>query len=142
MSKSLRWVATLLILTGLGSPVCADVITDWNEKAVAFAAKHRMLPPQAERVIASVHVAMFDAVNSIERRYRPCEPRRARANRDEIGSHIPPLPRGLRFDFLDAESLQRTCASASGDYPEKASPADLRFVLFFAHARPQFQACR
>ncbi len=30
-----------------------------------------MLPPQAERVIASVHVAMFDAVNSIEPRYRP-----------------------------------------------------------------------
>ena len=28
-------------------------------------------PPQAERVIASVHLAMFDAVNSIEPRYRP-----------------------------------------------------------------------
>jgi hypothetical protein len=44
------------------------VITDWNEKAVAFVTKHRMLPPQAERVVASVHVAMFDAVNSVERR--------------------------------------------------------------------------
>jgi hypothetical protein len=30
-----------------------------------------MLPPQAERVVATVHVAMFDAVNSIERRYLP-----------------------------------------------------------------------
>ena len=30
-----------------------------------------MLPPQAERVMATVHVAMFDAVNSIERRYLP-----------------------------------------------------------------------
>ena len=60
-----------MILTGLGGPACADVITDWNEKAVAFVAKQRMLPPQAERVVASVHVAMFDAVNSIERRYRP-----------------------------------------------------------------------
>ena len=71
MSMHLQWVASIMILTGLGGPVSADVITDWNEKAVALVAKHRMLPPQAERVIASVHVAMFDAVNSIAPRYRP-----------------------------------------------------------------------
>src|SRR6266487_6650313 len=71
MLKSLRWVAPIMILTGLGEPVAADVITDWNEEAVAFVTKQRMLPPQAERVVASVHVAMFDAVNSVERRYRP-----------------------------------------------------------------------
>jgi hypothetical protein len=61
----------MMILTALGGPVSADVITDWNEKAVAFVSKQRLLPPQAERVIASVHLAMFDAVNSIEPRYRP-----------------------------------------------------------------------
>jgi hypothetical protein len=66
-----RWAASIMILTALGGPVSADVITDWNEKAVAFVTKQRLLPPQAERVIASVHLAMFDAVNSIEPRYRP-----------------------------------------------------------------------
>jgi hypothetical protein len=72
MSMNLRRVLPItIILTGLSGPVSADVIGDWNEKAVAFVTKHRMLPPQAERVVASVHVAMFDAVNSIERRYRP-----------------------------------------------------------------------
>src|SRR5436305_6130124 len=71
MSTHLRWVASIAILTGLGAPVSADVITDWNEKAVTLVTKHRMLPPQAERVIACVHVAMFDAVNSIDRRYQP-----------------------------------------------------------------------
>src|SRR6266567_1701154 len=71
MLKNLRWVAPIMILTGLGEPVAADVITDWNEKAVAFVTKQRMLPPQAERIVASVHVAMFDAVNSIEHRYKP-----------------------------------------------------------------------
>jgi PAP2 superfamily len=71
MLMNLRWVASIMILTGLGGPVSADAITDWNEKALALVTKHRMLPPQAERVIASVHVAMFDAVNSIEPRYRP-----------------------------------------------------------------------
>jgi hypothetical protein len=71
MLTNLRWAASVMILTAWGGPVSADVITDWNEKAVAFVSKHRLLPPQAERVIASVHLAMFDAVNSIEPRYRP-----------------------------------------------------------------------
>jgi hypothetical protein len=48
----------------------ADVIADWNEKAVAFVTP-RTVPPAAQRVVAMVQVAMFDAVNSIERRYRP-----------------------------------------------------------------------
>ena len=71
MLLNLRWMAPIMILSGLGGPVSADVITDWNEKTVAFVTKHRLLPPQAERVVASVHVAMFDAVNSVERRYQP-----------------------------------------------------------------------
>ena len=71
MSMNLRWSAPIVLLMALGTPAAADVITDWNEKAIALVTKHRMLPPQAERVIACVHVAMFDAVNSIEGRYRP-----------------------------------------------------------------------
>src|SRR6266446_6037701 len=71
MPMNLRCVTPITILLALGGPARADVITDWNEKAVAFVTMHRMLPPQAERVVASVHVAMFDAVNSIEHRYRP-----------------------------------------------------------------------
>src|SRR5262249_40934387 len=54
----------------------ANVITDWDEKAVAV-----VLPPgpigvaqqvyTAQRMMGMGHAAMFDAVNSIERRYRP-----------------------------------------------------------------------
>jgi PAP2 superfamily len=66
-----RLVVPVIILTSLAGPASADVITDWNEKTVAFVTSRAMLPPQAERVVAAVHVAMFDAVNSIERRYRP-----------------------------------------------------------------------
>jgi hypothetical protein len=72
MSIKLRIAAsTVAVLAGLSAPVSADVITDGNEKTVDFVTKHRMLPPQAERVVASVQVAMFDAINSIESRYRP-----------------------------------------------------------------------
>ena len=50
--------------------VSADVITEWNENAVAFVTT-RMVPAAGQRVVAIMHAAMFDAVNSIERRYRP-----------------------------------------------------------------------
>ena len=45
----------------------ANVITDWDAQAVAFAAPG----PAGLRELAMVHIAMFDAVNSIEPRYRP-----------------------------------------------------------------------
>jgi len=55
----------------LGSSAAhSDVITDWDERAIAFVTS-RMPPPQAQRVLAIVNAAMFDAVNSIEPRYRP-----------------------------------------------------------------------
>jgi len=53
----------------------ANVITDWDEKAVAAVTPLSGLggtnPYLAQRMMAMVHAAMFDAVNSIERRYRP-----------------------------------------------------------------------
>jgi hypothetical protein len=52
------------------APAFADVITDWNEKAVAFVTG-KMAPAAGQRVMTIMHVAMFDAVNSIDRRYRP-----------------------------------------------------------------------
>jgi hypothetical protein len=51
-------------------PAFADAITDWNANAVTLATR-RMPPPAAQRAVAIVQVAMFDAVNSIEPRYRP-----------------------------------------------------------------------
>ena len=53
------------------APASADAIGDWNQKAVAFVEARQMPPPNGERVMTLVHLAMFDAVNSIERRYRP-----------------------------------------------------------------------
>ena len=68
MSRT-RMLALCLVL-GSATTASADVITDWNEKAVALVTP-RMTPPAAQRAVAIVHVAMFDAVNAIEPRYRP-----------------------------------------------------------------------
>ena len=65
--------AWLLLAACLMSPLAAasaNVVTDWDEKAVAFI-QPRMVPPVAYRAMAIMHIAMFDAVNSIEPLYRP-----------------------------------------------------------------------
>ena len=64
------WVAV-----GAPAPAYANVITDWDEKAIIAVTPMSNLgntsPYMAQRMMAMVHAAMFDAVNSIERRYRP-----------------------------------------------------------------------
>jgi hypothetical protein len=71
MPAKLRSALVAIALIAPAPSAFADVITDWNEKAVAHVIGRNMGPPPAERVIAMVHVAMFDAINSIDRRYRP-----------------------------------------------------------------------
>ena len=73
-----RWasVATMGACLGLGAAAArANVITDWDEKGVVVVTPmvntSNPLYPMAERMMAMVHAAMFDAVNSVERRYRP-----------------------------------------------------------------------
>jgi len=70
MSRSIP-VAMIGAWVAVGAPVSAlaNVITDWDAKAVAVVTP--MPPYTAQRVMGMVHIAMFDAVNSIERRYRP-----------------------------------------------------------------------
>jgi hypothetical protein len=61
----------LVLLSALASTARADVIMDWNARADAIATEKRLLPPIHGRVLAIMHVAMFEAVNAIERRYVP-----------------------------------------------------------------------
>ena len=65
------------VLTGafvaalLAAPARGDVIMDWNAKADAIAAAKGVGTPQHGRGLAVLHLAMFEAVNAIERRYTP-----------------------------------------------------------------------
>jgi len=70
MHTSFRKALVAAAMIGMAPSAFANVITDWNEKAVAFVTP-RMAPAAGQRVVAIMQVAMFDAVNSIERRYRP-----------------------------------------------------------------------
>jgi hypothetical protein len=59
------------VLVGLSVTVHADVITDWNDKVVAAGVQARQSPMVHTRNAAIVHVAMFEAINAIDRRYTP-----------------------------------------------------------------------
>ena len=69
------WIARVLVAitfvmsgTTLAS---ADVITDWNTAALQAIRAGRTPPPEAARALAILHLAMFDAVNGIERTHAP-----------------------------------------------------------------------
>jgi hypothetical protein len=61
--------ATALGLALFVGPVRADVISDWNAKAQAIQTEKQLPPSTSAREMAILHVAMFEAVNAIDRRY-------------------------------------------------------------------------
>src|SRR5499426_3175079 len=71
MGSITRMTCIVSLLIGLSVTAHADVITDWNDKAVAAGVQARQAPFVHTRSVAIMHVAMFDALNSIERRYTP-----------------------------------------------------------------------
>ena len=63
----------LLLLAALSMnslAASANVITDWDEKAVALL-QPRFVPPVAYRAMAIIELAMFEAANSIDQHYQP-----------------------------------------------------------------------
>jgi len=76
--NGLPWAATIgayLVIVAPG-PAWANVIADWDEKAIAATSPLASVPSPstpyaAYRMMGMVHAAMFDAVNSIDRSYRP-----------------------------------------------------------------------
>ncbi len=73
MYANLRKVLLAATMMCAAPSAFANVITDWDEKAevVVTPILSGTSPHMAWRMMGMVHAAMFDAVNSIERRYRP-----------------------------------------------------------------------
>lgn len=64
--------SALCAASALAAPCAvADVITDWNEKAVAAGYTARISPDMHSRSLAIVHLAVFEALNSVTPRFTP-----------------------------------------------------------------------
>jgi hypothetical protein len=65
------WIASACLSVLLTGPASSDVIMDWNAKADAIGVEKQLVNVPNARGQAMLHVAMFEAVNAIERRYAP-----------------------------------------------------------------------
>ena len=63
------WISGALALSATAAR--GDVIMDWNAKADAIAVEKQLLNASNARGQAMLHIAMFEAVNAIDRRYAP-----------------------------------------------------------------------
>ena len=96
------------LLVSLYGAVRADVIADWNEKAVNAGNTARVGNFPTARAIAMVHLAMFEALNSIEPRYTP--------DRAKLSAH--------QEASREAAAASAAHAVLVGVYPEQASELD------------------
>src|ERR1700737_2976747 len=72
------WMLVAMLATAPMTAVAGNVVTDWDAKAVGIVqAGTAPPPPLGFRTMAILHSAMFDAMNSIEPRYKPYKVRLA-----------------------------------------------------------------
>ncbi len=67
----MKTASTLMALALCAGSAHADTISDWNGKLVEVMLAEQSNPLVQSRNAALVHAAMFEAVNSVERRYAP-----------------------------------------------------------------------
>lgn len=67
------WLLAMALSLALPAPALADAVTDWNALSGALAAPGNA-PPQQFRILAMTHVAIHDALNAIDPRYRTYAP--------------------------------------------------------------------
>lgn len=67
------WLLAAALSLALPAPAMADAVTDWNALAGALSAPGNA-PPQQFRILAMTHVAIHDALNAIDPRYRTYAP--------------------------------------------------------------------
>jgi hypothetical protein len=70
-TRKFRWIVPLIALASLlwGPTAAADVVTDWNITAADITVAAGLGPPPANRTLAMVQTAVYEAVNAITKRY-------------------------------------------------------------------------
>jgi hypothetical protein len=71
LSRAAQIGTSLAILISMTSPARADIVSDWGARAIAIGVEKQMPNAPLTRGLAMMHVAMFEAVNAVERRYMP-----------------------------------------------------------------------
>ena len=68
--KHTRWASLVFVASLVATPVAnADAVCDWNIKAGEIVVTAKMGPPPANRAMAIANTAVYEAVNTITKRY-------------------------------------------------------------------------
>jgi hypothetical protein len=72
-TRTFRWMVLPITVASLlgGQTAAADVVTDWNVTAADITVAAGLGPPPANRTLAMVQTAVYEAVNAITKRYPP-----------------------------------------------------------------------
>jgi hypothetical protein len=71
MSRPVSSAFAVAVFASFALAARADVVTDWNSAALDIIRADRMAPPTAARVLAILHVAIYDAVNGVTQTHEP-----------------------------------------------------------------------
>ena len=112
-------LASAFILTGPGAAISAraDTVTEWNQNFELAAKAAAQLPPIEARAAAIVQVAVFDAVNGIQRKYEPY-------------FVTEPAPPGARADAAAAKAAYTALKAL---YPSQAATFDAELANSLAN---------
>lgn len=69
--KRISCVAVVALLVGCSAVAAADTVTEWNVALSEMISTEGVSNQMGNRALAMMHVAMYDAVNSISREYEP-----------------------------------------------------------------------
>ena len=120
MPKFLRRSATQrpLLLEQLESRelFATDMVTQWNDNALAAIRVDSTAPPKASRALAIIHAAVYDAVNAIDRTHKP------------YAIDVPALP-GTSAEAAVAAAAHRTLVAL---FPAQTATFDAQFTASLA----------
>src|SRR6266404_6108616 len=79
-------LAVVALVIAMSSFARADVVTEWNQNAQQALLTAKTSPVVSTRVLAIMHVAMFDAVNEFDRFRRSCREQSIDCSRHRVGA--------------------------------------------------------
>ncbi|HRK07876.1 MAG TPA: vanadium-dependent haloperoxidase [Pseudobdellovibrionaceae bacterium] len=78
----MKLILAVVILFANGIAQAQTEVDRWNDVTLSAIRTARLTPPLSSRALAMVHVAMFEAANSIDQRYAPYAKYDSKATRD------------------------------------------------------------
>jgi len=111
----IRWMVLLVgLVSSLGRPIAmADVVTDWNVTAADITFAAGLGPPPANRTLAMVQTAVYEAVNAITKRYPPDRIAPATVSEASVGAAVAAANRAVLTRLVPSQQVAIDKAYAS-----------------------------